>query len=281
MHAKSDSEVTSLAPSSPRRPLYYVQSPSRHDGSIESTPMASPHHSREPSAATTTARFSGILHHHRLPGAPWKSYHAIEDEDEEEREPLPFACYVILFILSFSLLFSLFSLILWGSSLPYSPDIKMQSVRFRSFNVHAGSDPSGVPTKILSINGTVKLSFRNPATFFGVHVTSTPIILHYDSLKIASGDMIKFYQSRKSQRLVQTVVQGDEIPLYGGGSNLSSSDQDNMKVKLNLSFVIRSRAYVLGKLVKPKFYKRIQCSVVLDKRKLEKPISLKNSCTYR
>ncbi|KAE9604267.1 hypothetical protein Lal_00002477 [Lupinus albus] len=59
MHAKTDSEVTSLTASSPtrsppRRPLYYVQSPSRdsHDGektvttaSLHSTPLASPHHS--------------------------------------------------------------------------------------------------------------------------------------------------------------------------------------------------------------------------------------------
>ncbi|CAL1374742.1 unnamed protein product [Linum trigynum] len=53
MHAKTDSEVTSLAPSSPtrspRRPAYFVQSPSRdsHDGgktttSFHSTPVLSP-----------------------------------------------------------------------------------------------------------------------------------------------------------------------------------------------------------------------------------------------
>ncbi|CAL1398920.1 unnamed protein product [Linum trigynum] len=53
MHAKTDYEVTSLAPSSPtrspRRPAYFVQSPSRdsHDGektttSCHSTPVLSP-----------------------------------------------------------------------------------------------------------------------------------------------------------------------------------------------------------------------------------------------
>lgn len=52
MHAKTDSEVTSIAPSSPARPVYYVQSPSRdsHDGektatSFHSSPVLSPVHS--------------------------------------------------------------------------------------------------------------------------------------------------------------------------------------------------------------------------------------------
>ncbi|GMP27968.1 hypothetical protein CsSME_00003718 [Camellia sinensis var. sinensis] len=74
MHAKTDSEVTSLAPSSPtrspRRPVYYVQSPSRdssHDGekttnSFHSTPIISPmgspgRHSRD----SSSTRFSGSL----------------------------------------------------------------------------------------------------------------------------------------------------------------------------------------------------------------------------
>ena len=80
MHAKTDSEVTSLAPSSPtrspRRQVYYVQSPSRdsHNGektttSFHSTPVLSPvgspphshssvgHHLRE----SSKSGFSGSL----------------------------------------------------------------------------------------------------------------------------------------------------------------------------------------------------------------------------
>ena len=76
-HAKTDSEVTSLAPSSPprspprTRPVYYVQSPSRdsHDGdktatSVHSTPalspMASPRHSHSSVGRdSSSSRFSG------------------------------------------------------------------------------------------------------------------------------------------------------------------------------------------------------------------------------
>ncbi|KAL4201620.1 hypothetical protein AMTRI_Chr02g259490 [Amborella trichopoda] len=43
---------------------------------------------------------------------------------------------------------------------------------------------------------------------------------------------------------------------------------------------VRSIAYVLGKLVKPKFYTEVQCSAVLNQTKLGTPFSLKNSCQY-
>lgn len=162
MHAKTDSEVTSLAPSSPtrspRRPVYFVQSPSRdsHDGektttSFHSTPVLSPmgspphshssvgRHSRE----SSSSRFSGSL----KPGSrkiapnsaggggrkgqkPWKECDVIEEEglleDDDGSRGLPRRCYFLAFILGFFVLFSLFSLILWGASRPQKPKITMK-----------------------------------------------------------------------------------------------------------------------------------------------------------
>lgn len=48
-------------------------------------------------------------------------------------------------------------------------------------------DFSGVATEMVSMNCTVKLTFRNTATFFGVHVTSTPLDLSYSELTVATG----------------------------------------------------------------------------------------------
>lgn len=93
--------------------------------------------------------------------------------------------------------------------------------------------------------------------------------------------MHKFYQSRKSQKTVTVSVIGNKIPLYGSGASLSTPKGTTaMPVPLHLNFKIRSRAYVLGKLVKPRFYKEIHCTIVFDPKKLNVPISLKNSCTY-
>ncbi|GFS46609.1 hypothetical protein Acr_00g0103310 [Actinidia rufa] len=75
---------------------------------------------------------------------------------------------------------------------------------------------------------------------------------------------------------------GNKIPLYESGASLSSSmgTTVTVPVPLKLNFVVRSTANVLGELVNPKFYKQIECYLVFDKKKLNVPISLKNSCAY-
>ncbi|XP_047943862.1 uncharacterized protein LOC125190575 [Salvia hispanica] len=309
MHVKSDSEVTSLDASSPPRPLYYVQSPSHSHHDLEkmsygSSPFASPahhhfhyhcspiHHSRE----SSTSRFSASLKNPRH-SSGWRRMHLKYDDDgpeaeggeegegEDEREDGgQVRFYVACFLLSFVVLFTIFSLILWAASFAYKPKILVKNILFENFYVQAGMDASGVPTDMLTLNSTVKIFYRNPATFFGVHVTSTPLELHYFDLKLASGHMAKFYQSRKSERKVIAVVQGRQVPLYGGiaALDVAKGRVDDMSVPLNLSFVIRSRAYILGRLVKPKFYRKVMCEVSLRGNHLGKPLSMikSDSCVY-
>ncbi|KAK9164645.1 hypothetical protein Syun_005547 [Stephania yunnanensis] len=215
MHRKSDSEATSLdastPPRSPRRPLYFVQSPSQHDAEKMSygwSPMGTPHHyhcspihhSRE---SSSTSRFSASLKlvkshnngNNNDNAAPWKKLgrRDVDEEDEEDDEDdddgsaSPARVYVLCFVVWFVVLFSLFSLILWGASKPYKPKITMESILFENYNIQAGIDNSGVPTDMLSLKSTVRILYRNPATFFGVHVTFTPLDLYYYQLKVASG----------------------------------------------------------------------------------------------
>lgn len=92
--------------------------------------------------------------------------------------------------------------------------------------------------------------------------------------------MKRFYQSRNSQKTVTVMLIGSNIPLYGGGADLGSvGGKPIAPVALNLNFTVRARAYILGRLVKPKFHKRVQCSVVMDPKKMNVLIPLKN-CTY-
>ncbi|CAL9201295.1 unnamed protein product [Musa hybrid cultivar] len=315
MDAKTDSEVTSNATSSPARPVYYVQSPSRdsHDGekttttttSFNSSPALSPprshssvgRHSRE----SSSSRFSGSLKpagarkisphdgggrgSRRRGGKTWKECAVIEEEGlldgEVDDAGVPRRCYFLGFVLAFFLLFSFFALILWGASRNQRPRIIMKSITFDNFIIQAGTDASLVPTDMATLNSTLEFTYRNTGRFFGVHVTSTPIDLNYYQLTLASGNMNDFYQSRKSKRDLRVVVKGHQVPLYGGGSSLSSSEgKTSGPVGMTLGFTVRSRAYVLGKLVKPKFYSNVQCSVTMDQTKLSTPVSLKNSCRY-
>lgn len=163
MHAKTDSELTSLAPSSPdrHRPAYFVQSPS-HDGEktttsfnstpILSSPVGSPRHSStgggggRHSRESSTSRYSGPVkpapakiasydagsarRSHRYDGfANWE-FDLMEEEgfgdDEEAGDRFPSRCYFLAFFVGFFVVFSLFSMILWGVSRPQKPRITMQ-----------------------------------------------------------------------------------------------------------------------------------------------------------
>lgn len=169
MHVKSDSEVTSsieastTPPRSPRRPLYYVQSPShsqQHDVEKMSygySPFASPthhyqyhcspiHHSRE----SSTSRFSASLKNPKTAALAWKriqSSHGGDEpeenlddndddddaEDERNNHKAHLRFYVLCFLFCFVLLFSIFSLILWAASVPYKPKIFVKVTYSLSF----------------------------------------------------------------------------------------------------------------------------------------------------
>lgn len=85
--------------------------------------------------------------------------------------------------------------------------------------------------------------------------------------------------------MVSVIVQGHQVPLYGGIPVLNGAKGhlQGVSVPLNLTFTVRSRAYILGRLVKPKFYRIILCEVTLRSNYVGKPIHLLNSeeCVYR
>lgn len=132
IHAKSDSDVTCSVDGvadSPRRPLYYVQSPSNQyfSGDNVSSPAASPvyryHHSPIHHSIGSIGRFSVDS-----PKQPWiKLQPPHEESDVEDDEDdgafgnrvRPYVCFVLLFIV----MFTAFSLILWGASKSYRPVI--------------------------------------------------------------------------------------------------------------------------------------------------------------
>ncbi|KAK4754111.1 hypothetical protein SAY87_002215 [Trapa incisa] len=313
------SSLTPSSPprSSPARvarppPVYFVQSPSRdsHDAatttnsSRHSTPAAlspagSPPRTHSNSSSigrhshrSSSTRFSGSLKHskHGRRGARrgplWKEeFDAIEEEGLLDRDAgegglIPRRFYFPAFVAGFFVLFSFFALILWGASRPQKPKITIKTIRFDEFVVQAGADNSGVATTMVTINSTLRLTFRNTGTFFGVHVGPSQLELSYSQLTLATGNMGKFYQSRKSQRSVTVALKGSSVPVYGGGADLASTNRVPARpVPLTLTIMVTARAYVLGKLVRPKFHKWIVCSVVMDPKKMSRALSIKDNCT--
>ncbi|XP_054787147.1 uncharacterized protein LOC129293294 [Prosopis cineraria] len=307
MHTKSDSDVTSFDPSSPRspkRPAYYVQSPSRdsHDGDKSSSmqptpacnsPTESPlhqsygHHSR----ASSSSRISGTYNsswgkkvNRKRDDKGWPECKVIEEEGNydgyyHDSVGSLRRIQASLAVLGFVVIFSVFCLIIWGVSRPYKPQLSVKSLTVHSFYLGEGSDSTGVPTKMLTTNCSVKMSVYNPATFFGIHVSSKAVNLMYSEIAVATGELKKSYQGRKTHNTVSVNLQRSRVPMYGAGASLAASI-DNGGVPVKLDFNVKSRGNVVGKLVRSKHQKHVTCLFTITPHS-NKPIKPKeNACTY-
>ncbi|KAG2729070.1 hypothetical protein I3843_01G228600 [Carya illinoinensis] len=310
LSAKSESDITSLAPSSPsrspKRPVYYVQSPSRdsHDGDKSSSLQATPIYNNSPmespshpsfgrhSRNSSASRFSGIFRSssgrkgaRKRNDKGWPECNVIMEEgayDELQDKAFTRRFQALIALFGFVLLFTTFCLIIWGASRPYKAEITMKSLAVNNLYAGEGSDSTGVPTKMLTVNGSLKMNIYNPATLFGIHVSSTPVNLVYLEITVATGQLKKYYQPRKSHRTVSVILEGEKVPLYGAGSGITISPNGGVTgvVPLTLTFQIRSRGDVVGKLVRIKHRRQISCPLVIDSTST-KPIKFKkNTCTY-
>ncbi|CAH8329380.1 unnamed protein product [Eruca vesicaria subsp. sativa] len=298
-------------------PVYFVQSPSNTDVDKISTgsglsPFRSPvnrqgqvsHYNHELVAESpSTLRSSGPLrngysslqvhdHDHIVDEDDDDDYDEIEGSDNRRgRKTRFYFCLLFTFVLAFTI----FCLILWGVSKSFSPVVTLKGMVIERLNVQSGNDASGVQTDMLTLNSTVTMLYKNPATFFTVHVTSSPFQLSYSQLILASGQMEKFSQRRKTERIIETNVVGNQIPLYGSVPALYAqrAKPNQVVLPLNLTFTLRSRAYcrkeenrahmvntyVLGRLVKTTFYTSIRCSITFHADKLGMNLDFLKSCS--
>ncbi|XP_074285323.1 uncharacterized protein LOC141610910 [Silene latifolia] len=303
IHNKSESDITSLAasspPRSPKRPIYYVQSPSRdsHDGdksaSLHATPMfnspmESPSHPSygRHSRNSSASRFSGIFRSssghkgsRRRNDKGWPECNVIMEEGNyDDEKGFSRKVQALIGLLSFIVLFTVFCLIIWGASRPFKTQVTLKSLVVNNLYVAEATDFSGVPTRVITVNSTLKLGLYNPATFFGIHVTSTPISLLYSKIVVATGQLQNHYQRRKSRSTIPVILYGDTVPLYGAGQSLEVSSVSGGLVPFLLEMEIHSRGDVVGKLVRARHRLHILCNVTIDYLST-KPIKFKkNSC---
>lgn len=65
----------------------------------------------------------------------------------------------------------------------------LQSLKIENLYFGEGSDHTGVPTKLMSVNCSANLVIYNPATFFGIDVTSHTAHLKYLEVTVATGQV--------------------------------------------------------------------------------------------
>ncbi|EFH61918.1 hypothetical protein ARALYDRAFT_319165 [Arabidopsis lyrata subsp. lyrata] len=203
---------------------------------------------------------------------PEKPYTINEDEVYDDNRGLSVGqCRAVLVILGTVVVFSVFCSVLWGASHPFSPIVSVKSFNIHSFYYGEGIDRTGVATKILSFNSSVKVTIDSPAPYFGIHVSSSTFKLTFSALTLATGQLKSYYQPRKSKHIAIVKLTGAEVPLYGAGPHLAASDKKG-KVPVKLEFEIRSRGNLLGKLVKSKHVNHVSCSFFISSSKTSKPI---------
>ncbi|EPS69114.1 hypothetical protein M569_05653, partial [Genlisea aurea] len=312
MHSKSESDITSSAPSSPsrspKRLVYYVQSPSRdssHDGdkslSMHATPnfnspMESPSHPSfgRHSRNSSASRFSGIfrsssgrkMSSRKRNDKGWPECSVILEEgnydefDADNGKTLTRRCQALMAFLGFLLLFTVFCLIIWGAARNFEPQITLRSLTVNNLYVGSGADFTGVPTKMLNLNGTLRISIYNPATFYGIHLSSPSVDLIYSDIVVATGKLQRYYQARRTHKNAVIVIEGTKIPLYGAGSTLAVTTGGPVQIPLTLSFVLVSNGDVVGKLVTTKHRTSVTCPVNVDST-VNSPMKFsKNNCTF-
>ncbi|XP_057768139.1 uncharacterized protein LOC130988340 [Salvia miltiorrhiza] len=289
MHATSESDMTSIRPSSASPRGYFVQSPSRdshddidkcsssNDRSTLDSPTA-PRHSLT-SSSSTTAASRRRWNKHYCNVVPEEGAAAYYDDYYGEKAYAR-QCNCLILGITFLLSFSLIWLIVFGVSRTFKAQVTIKSLKIAKLDVGEGSDHTGVPTKLITLNCSANLVIYNPATFFGIDVTSHIAHLKFLDLTVATGQLKKYYQPRKSRRMMWVELVGREVPLYGAGAALAASDEEK-GIPFKLEFRIESRGCHLGKLVKTLHTVHFTCFPLISSKLLTKQILFPhNSCKY-
>ncbi|KAL8498005.1 hypothetical protein ACS0TY_021376 [Phlomoides rotata] len=263
MHASSESDITSSA--SPR--AYYVQSPSSHDdidkcsSSSNGPPSflspSDPRHSLTSSSSTAISRIFGNRRR-------WNKHYCdvvVEeggDDDYYGSRAYAKHCNSMIVALTFVLLFLGIGLAVWGVSMHYKAQVSVKSLRI--FNVYygEGTDGTGVPTQLMSVNCSAGLVIHNPATYFGIQLTSShsSANLIFSHITVASGQVKKQYQPRKSTRMMWVRLVGKEVPLYGAGMALVTA---GTSIPMKLELQLESKANVVAHLINTKHTLHVSC----------------------
>ncbi|XP_019057585.1 PREDICTED: uncharacterized protein LOC104809106 [Tarenaya hassleriana] len=174
-------------------------------------------------------------------------------------------CRVLLFMVAVALIFTVFCSIVWGASKPFIPVVIVKSLKVHGFELGGGLDRTGVPTNILSMKSSVNMTVENPASFFGIHVSSSPLKLIFYDFTLATGQLKSYYQPRKSKHMAMVELTAVKVPLYGAGPYLAASDRKG-RVPVKLELEIQTCGNIIGKLVRSKHRNHLSCSFYISSR---------------
>ncbi|RRT49510.1 hypothetical protein B296_00050091, partial [Ensete ventricosum] len=187
-HADGVSIGGSSPGATPLHPNYY------HHHRYASSPIQD---FRDSSASSWRKIHNHHQHAHYHHGAASSDCSESDDDDDDDDDgdgsvsggPVPVRCYVAWFALGSILLFTLFSLGRWGANKSYKPVVFVKVRTLRRRGVPLLPSPSGNGRHgVVHHDAFHQLDGQpNPATFFRVYTSTTPLVMYYSDLKIAPG----------------------------------------------------------------------------------------------
>ncbi|XP_024398380.1 uncharacterized protein [Physcomitrium patens] len=170
-------------------------------------------------------------------------------------------CITVLLV---GFLMALFTSMYWLICHPQAPSTTFKGVEFQSFNVMQGYDRTGVPTDMVNLDATVKLSVNNPSKYYGAFVSAPAVHLSYLPRSIAHSQVPGFYQGCNSERDIIIKANAEYEPLYGAGPSLQQAMLENRHIPLGLIISLKSHVNVFGNIVLKYFIQTHVCNVMLN-----------------
>ncbi|KAJ7949163.1 Late embryogenesis abundant protein [Quillaja saponaria] len=203
----------------------------------------------------------------------WRRYCSYQNSD---------SCLWICLQLSWRAMVSLgvALLVFYIATKPPSPKMSIKIARVPEFRLAEGVDATGVTTKILTCNCSMNLIIENKSKLFGLHIRPPIMDISFGHLPFAFSRGPKLYAERGSTSFELDVGTRNKA-MYGAGRSMQDMLDSGKGLPVMVRVSLSSSFRVVSNLIKPKFYHKVQCMVVLKRTysKKHQTQAYSSSCT--
>ncbi|KAE8677483.1 zinc finger CCCH domain-containing protein 30-like [Hibiscus syriacus] len=173
-------------------------------------------------------------------------------------------------------------LVFYIATKPPPPNISIKVARVGEFGLGEAVDGSGVSTKILTCNCSIRFVVENKSKLFGLHIHPPTIDIFFGRLPFAISHGPKLYAQSSGSSRFEVYIGTRNKPMYGAGRSMQDLLDSGMGLPLLIHVKLRSNYRVVYNLLKPKFHHQAECLLLLDNKYDKKHHTRKfnSTCTF-
>ncbi|WCJ18944.1 hypothetical protein M5689_001257 [Euphorbia peplus] len=166
-------------------------------------------------------------------------------------------CWRLVFSLCVSLL------VFYIATKPPPPNISIKVGGVKEFGLGEGVDGSGVTTKILTTNCSIRLHVDNNSRLFALHIHPPFLQMFFGHLPFAISRGTKLNAESHSSTVFKLYIGTKNKPMYGAGRMMEDllDSGNGLPILIRLSFTSHFR--VVSNLIHPKHHYQAQCLLFL------------------